>query len=117
MRPTVTLVESGFENGMDAPFSANESDAGKKATITPVSIADSVNAYLHLTDREANKRSATVMQNVKEQLKANGAAGKYYISARIKLDNPMKPRISFRLFRALAGCASDRRRYTLRRNG
>ena len=88
VRPTVTLVESGFENGMDAPFSANESDAGKKATITPVSIADSVNAYLHLTDREANKRSATVMQNVKEQLKANGAAGKYYISARIKLDNP-----------------------------
>ena len=51
VRPTVTLVESGFENGMDAPFSANESDAGKKATITPVSIADSVNAYLHLTDR------------------------------------------------------------------
>ena len=88
VRPTVTLVESGFENGMDAPFSANESDAGKKATITPVSIADSVNAYLHLTDREANKSSAPVMQNVKEQLKANGAAGKYYISARIKLDNP-----------------------------
>ncbi|HIW74036.1 MAG TPA: LPXTG cell wall anchor domain-containing protein [Firmicutes bacterium] len=86
VRPTVTLVESGFEDGLEAPFSANESDDGKAATITPVSLEGEVNPYLHLTDRTPGSPSSTVMQNVLTQLKANGADGKYYISARIKLD-------------------------------
>lgn len=86
-RPTVTLTESSFENGMESPFFANEDDYGNTATITPVSIKDSVNAYLHITDRRAGERASSVQQNVAAQLKANGADGKYYISARIKLDN------------------------------
>ena len=85
VRPTVTLVESKFENGLEAPFIANVSDEGLSATVTPVSIADASNAYLQLTNRKADSRSATIQQNIKAQLKENGADGKYYISARIKL--------------------------------
>jgi len=85
-RPTVTLLESGFENGLEAPFAANEDDSGNKATITAISLEGEINPYLHLTNRTAGSPSSTVMQNVKDQLKANGADGKYYISARIKLD-------------------------------
>ena len=86
-RPTVTLVQSGFENGLETPYFANESDEGASATVTPISIADSANAYMHITDRVANQRSATTQQDIKTQLVANGADGKYYISARIKLDD------------------------------
>ncbi len=85
-RPTVTLVESGFENGLEAPFSANESDEGQSATVTPVSLEGELNPYLHLTNRTAGQASATVQQNILTQLKANGADGKYYVTARIKLD-------------------------------
>lgn len=54
--------------------------------LRPISLEGEINPYLHLTNRTAGSPSSTVMQNVKDQLKANGADGKYYISARIKLD-------------------------------
>lgn len=87
-RPTVTLAESSFENGLEAPFSANASDGGEKATVTPISLEGEVNAYLHLTVRTEGQRSATAQQNIKQQIIDNGADGKYYVSARIMLDNP-----------------------------
>lgn len=61
VRPTVTLVESGFENGLEAPFSANESDAGQKATVTPVTdVVHTGEGALHITNRPGAHQSMAV---------------------------------------------------------
>lgn len=85
VRPTVTLVESGFENGMDAPFVINGETAADKATVTHITLGDTVNAYLHISERKTGQ-AATAQQNIADAVKANKADGKYYISARVKLD-------------------------------
>jgi hypothetical protein len=88
VRPTVVLAESGFENGLEDPFLANASDAGAQATVTHISLEGEANGYMHVSERTEGQRSATAQQNILAKLKENGADGKYYISARIKLDNP-----------------------------
>lgn len=70
---------------MDAPFVINGETAADKATVTHITLGDTVNAYLHISERKTGQ-AATAQQNIADAVKANKADGKYYISARVKLD-------------------------------
>lgn len=88
MRPTVTLAESGFEDGLKAPFIINDG----QAVGTQVSLEGEVNGYMHVTERkntgDGNTLGATPKQSIVDIMKENGANGRYYFAAKFKLDNP-----------------------------
>jgi carbohydrate binding domain len=88
VRPTVTLAESGFEDGLKAPFIINDG----QAVGTQVSLEGEVNGYMHVTERkntgDGNTLGATPKQSIVDIMKENGANGRYYFAAKFKLDNP-----------------------------
>ena len=86
------LFNGGFEKGFLPAFYANQAeDTLKSATITLVSKQNDTgesSQALYVRDREPNQKAAGPQYDMLKILKNNGAKGTYYMSAKVKLDNP-----------------------------